>query len=40
MLPFTFAGLLILLDVFGAVEGKTREQCVRILKVCLPTWAQ
>lgn len=29
-------GIQLLLEVIGAVEGRSREQCVEILKVCYP----
>jgi len=29
-------GIQLLLEVCGAVEGRSREQCVEILKVCYP----
>ena len=31
-----FKGIQLLLEVCGAVEGRSREQCVQILKVCCP----
>ena len=29
-----YEGMQLLLEVCGAVEGRSREQCVQILKVC------